>query len=96
MLSFAALHFQAIAGVPPGRQGIVSGVYQTSVQLGGVLMLGLVAFVTGPSHRPALFLVTAVAAAGLAVAVAGLLAGRPRQVTGGESWPPTRSKSLSS
>jgi predicted MFS family arabinose efflux permease len=96
MLSFSALHFQAIAGVPPGRQGIVSGVYQTSVQLGGVLMLGLVAFVTGPNHRPALFLVAAVAAAGLAVAVAGLLAGRTGKATGGESWPPTRSKSLSS
>jgi hypothetical protein len=59
-------------------------------------MLGLVAFVTGPNHRPALFLVAAVAAAGLAVAVAGLLAGRTGKATGGESWPPTRSKSLSS
>jgi predicted MFS family arabinose efflux permease len=94
MLSFAALHFQAIAGVPPARQGVVSGVYQTSVQIGGVIMLGLVAFATGPSHHPALLLVTAVAAAGLLVAVAGLVAGRPK-VTGGESWP-TRSKSLSS
>jgi MFS family permease len=95
MLSFSALHFQAIAGVPPGRQGVVSGVYQTSVQIGGVIMLGLVAFATGPSHHPALLLVTAVAAAGLLVAVAGLVAGRPK-ATGGESWPPTRSKSLSS
>jgi MFS family permease len=94
MLSFSALHFQAIAGVPPGRQGIVSGVYQTSVQIGGVIMLGLVAFATGPRHQPALLLVTAVAAAGLLVAVAGLVAGRPK-ATGGESWP-TRSKSLSS
>ncbi len=95
MLSFSALHFQAIAGVPPSRQGVVSGVYQTSVQIGGVIMLGLVAFATGPSHHPALLLVTAVAAAGLLVAVAGLVAGRPK-ATGGESWPPTRSKSLSS
>jgi uncharacterized membrane protein len=95
MLSFSAFHIQAIAGVPPARQGVVSGLYQTSVQLGGVIMLVLVAFVTGTRHRPALLLVTAVAAAGFLVALLGLTAGRPPAL-GGKSWPPTRSKSLSS
>ncbi len=91
MLSFSALHFQAIAGVPPARQGMVSGVYQTSVQIGGALMLGLVAFVTGLNHRPALLLLTVVAAAGLLVAVMGLAAGRTN-VLGGKSWIATRSR----
>jgi MFS family permease len=95
MLSFSALHFQVIAGVPPGRQRVVSGVYQTSVQIGGAIMLGLVALGTGPRHHPALLLVTAVAAAGFLVAVAGLIAGRPK-ARGGESCLPTRSESLSS
>lgn len=95
MLSFSALHFQAIAGVAPGGQAVVSGIYQTAVQIGGALMLGLVAFGAGLSHGPALLLVTGVAAAGLAVAVAGLVADRPKAL-GGESCQPTRSQSLSS
>jgi predicted MFS family arabinose efflux permease len=82
MLSFSALHFQAIAGVPPARQALVSGVYQTAVQLGGALMLVLVAVGTGLKHNPALLLVTAVAAGGLTVALAGLITGRPKALGG--------------
>lgn len=100
MICFSAFHFQAITGVPPDRQGVVSGVYQTSVQIGGALMLGLVAFATGLRHQPALLLVTAVSAAGVLVAVSGAVSGavaaRPQALGGEESCLPTRSESLSS
>lgn len=94
MLGFSALHFQAIAGVPPERQGVVSGVYQTSVQVGGALVLVLVAFVTGLGHQPALLLVTAIAATGFLVSLTGL--GRPTPAGGEKPCLPTRSESLSS
>jgi MFS family permease len=96
MLGFSALHFQAIAGVPPDRQGVVSGVYQTSVQVGGVLVLIVMAFVTGLGHQPALLLVTAVAATGLLVALTGLVPGQSTAVGGEKPCLPTRSESLSS
>jgi MFS family permease len=77
--SFAALHIQAVTGVPPRRQGIVGGVYQTSVQVGGAAMLMAVAAVLSrSSHRPALIAVTLVATAGVAIAVAGLTVRQPR------------------
>jgi predicted MFS family arabinose efflux permease len=95
MLSFSAFHSQAISGVPAQRQGVVSGLYQTSVQLGGVIMLALVAFATGPHHASALLLVTTVAAVGVLVAVAGIVFHGPR-VREGESWLPTPSKQSSS
>lgn len=95
MLSFAALHFQAITGVPPDRQGFVSGVYQTSVQIGGALMLGLVAFAAGLRHQPALLLITVVSATGVLVAVRGVVAGR-KALGGKEPCLPTHSESLSS
>jgi MFS family permease len=94
MLSFSALHFQAIAGVPPDRRDLVSGLYQTSVQLGGAIMLVLVSAVTGLRHH-ALVLITAVAAAGLLLAVAGVRAARPTAPRG-ESCRPIPSKSSSS
>ena len=78
LLSFSALHFQAIAGLPPSRQRAASGVYQTWVQLGGALVLVLVATLAGPGHRSALVVVTVVAAAGVLVAMAGLATGRPK------------------
>jgi hypothetical protein len=93
LLAFSALHFQAIAGVPPDRQRVVSGVYQTSVQGGGALVLVVIAFVTGLDHQPALLLVTAVAATGLLVAMTGT---RSTAAGGEKPCPPTRSKSLSS
>jgi predicted MFS family arabinose efflux permease len=85
MLSFAALHVQAITGVPPEAQGVVSGVYQTSVQIGGAVTLALVAAL---NHGAATVLVASVAAAGVVIAIAG----RPG-VRKGASCP---SRSLSS
>lgn len=76
VLSFSALHFQALTGVPPNRQGIVGGVYQTSVQLGGAATLLVVAAGAGASRHVALLAVVAIAAAGVLFAVAGLVAGR--------------------
>ena len=73
MLSFAALHVQAITGVPPGAQGVVSGVYQTSVQIGGAVTLAVVAAV---NHGAATVLVASIAAAGVMVAIAGCLSVR--------------------
>lgn len=82
LLAFGALHFQAISGVPPAEQGSVSGFYQTSVQLGGAVMLILVANI---GQRAALPLIAAVALAGLVIAVRK-----------GASCPPIPSRSLSS
>jgi hypothetical protein len=72
LLSFAALHLQAISGVPAGRQGLVGGVYQTAVQLGGAGTLAAVALVAESSRRHAALVFTAVAGAGLLAALAGL------------------------
>ncbi|MGY1683807.1 MFS transporter [Geodermatophilus sp. SYSU D01176] len=74
-LSFSALQAQAIAGSRPSRQGSVSSVFQTSVQLGGAATLVLVALVAGPGHRSAA-MVVAVAAVGLLIAVQGFVAER--------------------
>ncbi|HEY0804600.1 MAG TPA: hypothetical protein VGD84_06030, partial [Pseudonocardiaceae bacterium] len=68
MLSFAALHVQAIAGVPPRAQGVASGVYQTSVQIGGAVTVAMVATL---NHGAATVLVASVAAAGAVIAIAG-------------------------
>jgi predicted MFS family arabinose efflux permease len=67
MLSFSALHVQAVTGVPPGRQRIASGLYQTAVQIGGAAVLVVLALGT-----PAPALITAVAAGGLLLATGGL------------------------
>lgn len=83
-LGFSALHVQAVDGAAPDEQGMVSGVYQTAVQIGGALVLAVTAaLLTGRSaaasapalvgaQRPALVLVTAVGLGGLLIALAGL------------------------
>lgn len=84
VLGFAALHVQATAGVAATEQKQTTGVYQTSVQIGGAVMLALVAMLltTGPSnmgitdYRPALVLVTAVGAAGSLLALTGVFSRR--------------------
>ncbi|MEV7525570.1 MFS transporter [Streptomyces sp. NPDC091371] len=73
VLAFAAFHLQATTAVPAGRQAEASGLYQTAVQLGAALATALTAALyTEFGHRPALLLVTAVALAGLLVALPGL------------------------
>ncbi|MFB8179346.1 MFS transporter [Streptomyces sp. NPDC055966] len=70
-LAFVALNTQATAGLDPAQRGAAVALYQAFVQLGAALLLPLVALLltraTGP--RPALALVTAVGALGLAAAL---------------------------
>ncbi|MDT3395512.1 MFS transporter [Streptomyces sp. B1866] len=71
--AFSALHVQAVTGVPAAEQGAVSGVYQTAVQVGGALTVAAVAALDAVSAHRAMLLVTAVSAAGLCVALTGVL-----------------------
>lgn len=87
VLGFSALHVQALTGAASDKQGMVSGVYQTAVQIGGVVVLAVTAALLADrrpgagapavefvaAQRPALVLVTAVGAAGVLVAFAGLV-----------------------
>jgi MFS family permease len=63
-LAFAALHVQATGGVPESARAMTSGLYQTSVQIGGVLVLSLSAALSVAGFRAALLLVTTVAVLG--------------------------------
>lgn len=76
VLSFSALHVQAVTGVPPHRQGVVTGIYQTAVQIGGAATLVAVAFTAAASRTAALLVVAAAAAAGWLVSLAGLATDR--------------------
>lgn len=89
VLSFSALHVQAVTGVPPHRQGVVTGIYQTAVQIGGAATLAAVAFTAAASRTAALLFVAAAAAAGWLVAIAGLVTDRVRRTTP----PPTTPRS---
>ncbi|MFI9306195.1 MFS transporter [Streptomyces triculaminicus] len=79
VLAFAALNMQATATVPAAQRGRAVPLYQTGVQLGGVLTLPAVGalLTTHDGYRPALSLLTAVSAVGLVTAVAGLRAPAP-------------------
>jgi MFS family permease len=90
-LGFSSLNIQATAGVDDREQGLASGVLQTSFQIGGAIVLAAVTAVIdahGASHpvagdtlaayRPALEVITGVAVLGVAVALTGLRAPRPR------------------
>ncbi|MBA3262596.1 MAG: MFS transporter [Thermoleophilaceae bacterium] len=83
-LCFPALNMQATAGVADHEQGLASGLVNTSFQVGGALGLAIVTAVvsanTGTAtdaasmldgFRPAIAVVTGVAALGVAVALAG-------------------------
>ena len=76
----------ATDGMPDNEQGLAASLFQTSFQVGGALVLAVVTAVvdaaggarlttpaaTLAAYRPALFVITAVAAAGALVAIAGL------------------------
>ncbi|MEJ3654485.1 MFS transporter [Actinomycetes bacterium KLBMP 9759] len=77
-LAFPALNIQATTGVVDDEQGLASGLVQTSFQVGGAISLAVVTALIGGGHatapaevldsyRPALWLITALAAAGLVV-----------------------------
>jgi predicted MFS family arabinose efflux permease len=85
-LGFSSLSVAATAGVPAASQGLAASLFQTSSQVGGAVVLAVVTAVVdagGASHvespaatlaayRPALVLITAIAAAGMLVGVSGL------------------------
>jgi MFS family permease len=85
-LGFSALSVAATDGMPDSEQGLAASLFQTSFQVGGALVLAVVTAVvdaagggqlatpavTLAAYRPALFLITGVAAAGALVAIAGL------------------------
>ena len=102
-LGFSSLSLAATAGVPDAEQGLAASLFQTSFQVGGALVLALVTAVvdaggasrlTSPAavlaaYRPALGVITGIAAAGALVALSGLRrrgavgARSPRGGTGG-------------
>jgi MFS family permease len=85
-LGFSALNVQATAGVADAEQGLASGILQTSMQIGGALVLAIVTAVVDAhggnrlgapqallsAYRPALEVITGVAAVGVAIAASGL------------------------
>ncbi|MGC9535858.1 MFS transporter [Streptomyces sp. UG1] len=89
-LTFPSLNVQATNGVDEHEQGMVSGLLNTSVQVGGALFLAVVTAVltaNAPeepaseqavldSYLPALVVITVIAVAGLLIALTGL---RPRR-----------------
>src|SRR6185312_10875216 len=74
------------AGVPDAEQGLAASLFQTSFQVGGAVVLAIVTAVVDASgaghlvspaatltaYRPALILITAVAAVGALIALSGL------------------------
>ncbi|MEW2568601.1 MFS transporter [Streptomyces sp. NPDC047070] len=93
-LVFPSLNIQATNGVDDHEQGMVSGLLNTSVQVGGAIFLAIVtAVVTAnssgsaspqavlDSYRPGLAVVTAVAVAGLLITATGLRRQRTPQTT---------------
>ncbi|HKA95645.1 MAG TPA: MFS transporter [Streptosporangiaceae bacterium] len=89
-LGFSSLNVQATAGVADHEQGLASGILQTSFQVGGAMVLAAVTAVIDARganevvsahmlavYRPALYVITGVAVAGLAVALTGLRSPRP-------------------
>jgi EmrB/QacA subfamily drug resistance transporter len=85
-LGFSSLTVAATAGVPNEQQGLAASLFQTSFQVGGAIVLAIVTAVvdaggankvlspaaTLSAYRPALVLITVVAAVGMLVALSGL------------------------
>jgi predicted MFS family arabinose efflux permease len=88
--AFPSLNIQATNGVRDHEQGMVSGLLNTSFQVGGAIFLAVVtAVVTSgsgahaaskqavlDSYRPGLWVVTGIGAAGLLITLSGLLGRR--------------------
>ena len=85
-LGFSSLSVAATAGVPNAEQGLAASLFQTSFQVGGAVVLAIVTAVvdaagaghlasapaTLAAYRPALIVITGVAAIGTLVALSGL------------------------
>ncbi|MEV8316703.1 MFS transporter [Streptomyces sp. NPDC059900] len=92
-LVFPSLNIQATNGVDDDEQGMVSGLLNTSIQVGGAIFLAVVtAVITASSHggdaspqavldsyRPGLLVVTAIAVAGLLITLTGLRTRRTQE-----------------
>ncbi|MEW1776958.1 MFS transporter [Streptomyces sp. NPDC086777] len=91
-LVFPSLNIQATNGVDDHEQGMVSGLLNTSVQVGGAIFLAIVTAVVtagAPAHatpqavldsyRPGFLVVAVVALAGLLITLTGLRTRRPQQ-----------------
>ncbi|WP_033278417.1 MFS transporter [Streptomyces sp. NRRL F-525] len=91
-LVFPSLNIQATNGVDDHEQGMVSGLLNTSVQVGGAIFLAVVTAVVtahAPTHatpqavldsyRPGLVVVTFIALAGLLITLPGLRSRRSQQ-----------------
>ena len=95
-LGFSSLSVAATAGVPNAEQGLAASLFQTSFQVGGAVVLAIVTAVvdaggagqlssapaTLAAYRPALGLITAIAAIGLLVALSGLRSQRAELADG--------------
>jgi MFS family permease len=89
-LCFPAQNIQATAGVSDHEQGLASGLVNTSFQLGGAIGLAVVtAVVSGEisidAFRPAIAVVTGIAALGLIVSLAGLIPAMRDRLAGAEA-----------
>ncbi|OAR27077.1 MFS transporter [Streptomyces sp. ERV7] len=90
-LVFPSLNIQATSGVDDSEQGMVSGLLNTSIQVGGAIFLAVVtAVITAgdrgdspqdllDSFRPGLIVVTGIALAGLLITLTGLRTKTDRQ-----------------
>jgi MFS family permease len=75
-LGYAALNVQATAGVADHEQGLAAGLVQTSLQLGGAVVLAVVTAVVGSGYQTAIAVVVGVAVASIGLALVGVA--RPR------------------
>ncbi|MGW6280075.1 MFS transporter [Kribbella sp. NPDC055071] len=96
-IGFPALNIQAVSGVSDEEQGLASGLFNTSNQVGGAVVLAVVtavissnsAGVTTPAgmlsaYKPGLGVVTGIAALGLLIALTGLRGLRARRAAEAE------------
>jgi EmrB/QacA subfamily drug resistance transporter len=91
-IGFPSLNIQAVSGVPDHEQGLASGLFNTSNQVGGAVVLAIVtAVISGQTvgvtassgvlsaYKSGLGVVTGIAALGLVIALTGLVGLRARR-----------------
>jgi EmrB/QacA subfamily drug resistance transporter len=91
-IGFPSLNIQAVSGVPDHEQGLASGLFNTSNQVGGAVVLAIVtAVISGQTagvtastgvlsaYKSGLGVVTGIAALGLVIALTGLRGLRARR-----------------
>lgn len=72
--AFSALHMYALSGVPANAARLATGVYQSLVQIGGALILAVIAALNA-SYRPEFVVLTAVSALGVIAVLTSQSAG---------------------